>query len=241
MNPIKGILLYGSPGTGKTLTCNIIKSQLLDITTIVVTRDHIQEIGDISNIYKMAQKMAPALVIVEDLDTIGGISRGNGAHPLLGEFLNALSGIESNKGVATLATTNHADKLDWALIDRPGRFDCRIELGYPNATIRKEILKKYLQPLPHKKDLDLIYVVRRTEQMSGAYLEELIRLAFQNALSEVDYKADKAFITNEDLEYATELLLKQRSRTIKDMERNNLIIPNVEDDEDWNHEEDFYQ
>lgn len=237
----RGVILNGPPGTGKTLTCNIIKSQLLDITTIVVTRDHIQEIGDISNIYKMAQKMAPALVIVEDLDTIGGISRGNGDHPLLGEFLNALSGIESNKGVATLATTNHADKLDWALIDRPGRFDCRIELGYPNATIRKEILKKYLQPLPHKNDLDLIYVVRKTEQMSGAYLEELIRLAFQNALSEVDYKADKAFITNEDLEYATELLLKQRSRTIKDMERNNLIIPNVEDDEDWNHEEDFYQ
>lgn len=237
----RGVILNGPPGTGKTLTCNIIKSQLVDITTIVVTRDHIQEIGDIANIYKMAQKMAPALVIVEDLDTIGGISRSNGDHPLLGEFLNALSGIESNKGVATLATTNHADKLDWALIDRPGRFDCRIELGYPNATIRKAIVEKYLQPLPHKNDLDLTYVVRKTEQMSGAYLEELVRLAFQNALSMVDYQADKSSITNKDLEYATELLLKQRGRTIKDMERNNLIIPNMEDEEDEEYYEEFYQ
>ncbi len=237
----RGVILNGPPGTGKTLTCNIIKSQLVDITTIVVTRDHIQEIGDIADIYKMAQKMAPALVIVEDLDTIGGISRSNGDHPLLGEFLNALSGIESNKGVATLATTNHADKLDWALIDRPGRFDCRIELGYPNATIRKAIVEKYLQPLPHKNDLDLTYVVRKTEQMSGAYLEELVRLAFQNALSMVDYQADKSSITNKDLEYATELLLKQRGRTIKDMERNNLIIPNMEDEEDEEYYEEFYQ
>ena len=77
--------------------------------------------------------------------------------------------------------------------------------------------------------------------MSGAYLEELIRLAFQNALSVVDYQADKAFITNDDLEYATELLLKQRGRTIKDMERNNLIIPTMEDEEDEEYYEDFYQ
>ncbi len=237
----RGVILNGPPGTGKTLTCNIIKSQIVDITTIVVTRDHIQDIGDIAQIYKMAQKMAPALIILEDLDTIGGISRTNGDHPLLGEFLNALSGIESNRGVATLATTNHADKLDWALIDRPGRFDCRIELGYPNATIRKAIVKKYLKPLPHKDDLDLTYVVRKTEQMSGAYLEELIRLAFQNALSLVDYQADKATITNADLEYATELLLKQRGRTIKDMERNNLALPDMDEDEDEEYYEDFYQ
>jgi hypothetical protein len=77
--------------------------------------------------------------------------------------------------------------------------------------------------------------------MSGAYRDELIRLAFQNALAIVDYQADKASITNADLEYATELLLKQRGRTIKDMERNNLVIPALEDDEDEEYYEDFYQ
>ena len=77
--------------------------------------------------------------------------------------------------------------------------------------------------------------------MSGAYLEELIRLAFQNALSLVDYQADKATITNADLEYATELLLKQRGRTIKDMERNNLALPDMDEDEDEEYYEDFYQ
>jgi hypothetical protein len=89
--------------------------------------------------------------------------------------------------------------------------------------------------------LDLTYVVRKTEQMSGAYLEELIRLAFQNALSLVDYQSDKASITNGDLEYATELLLKQRGRTIKDMERNNLALPDMDEDEDEEYYEDFYQ
>ena len=89
--------------------------------------------------------------------------------------------------------------------------------------------------------MDLTYVVRKTEQMSGAYLEELIRISFQNALSLVDYQADKAIITNKDLEYATELLLKQRGRTIKDMERNNLIIPKIEDEEGEEYYEEFYQ
>ena len=89
--------------------------------------------------------------------------------------------------------------------------------------------------------MDLTYVVRKTEQMSGAYLEELIRISFQNALSLVDYQADKATITNKDLEYATELLLKQRGRTIKDMERNNLIIPKIEDEEGEEYYEEFYQ
>lgn len=228
----RGVLLNGPPGTGKTLTANILRNCIEDITTIVVTRDHIEELGDISRVYSVAAKLSPSLVILEDLDTIGGISRMSGDHPLLGEFLNALSGIESNVGVVTLATTNHADKLDWALVDRPGRFDSRIELGYPNATVRKRILLKYLEPLNYDKDMDMTYIVRKSEQMSGAYLEEIIRNSFQNALETVNYDLKKYKITLQDIELSLERILKQRKTTLDEFARNDLALPNYEDEED---------
>ena len=237
----RGVLLNGPPGTGKTLTANILRNSIKDITTIVVTRDHIEELGDISKVYRIAAKLAPSLVILEDLDTIGGISRMSGDHPLLGEFLNALSGIESNVGIVTLATTNHADKLDWALVDRPGRFDSRIELGYPNASVRKRILQKYLDPLNCDKNLDMTYIVRKSEQMSGAYLEEIIRNAFQNALERVNYQQGKYKISQEDIELSLERILKQRKNTLMEINRNGFELPSMTDDDEFAEHEDFYQ
>ncbi len=234
-------MLVGPPGTGKTLTANILRNSIKDITTIVVTRDHIEELGDLSKVYRIASKLAPSLVILEDLDTIGGISRMSGDHPLLGEFLNALSGIESNVGVVTLATTNHADKLDWALVDRPGRFDSRIELGYPNASVRKRILQKYLDPLNCDKNLDMTYIVRKSEQMSGAYLEEIIRNAFQNALERVNYQQGKYKISQEDIELSLERILKQRKNTLMEINRNGFELPSMTDDDEFAEHEDFYQ
>ena len=91
----------------------------IDATVLYVARDAIQNVGQITDLYKMARRFAPAIVILEDIDTLGGLGRDEGDHPLLGEFLNCLAGVEENNGVVTLATTNHPEKLDWALTDRP--------------------------------------------------------------------------------------------------------------------------
>ena len=219
----RGVLITGPPGTGKTLTCNVLMNDV-NVTTIVVTRETLDDIGMIGDIYKLARKLQPTLLIFEDIDTLGGISRYDGDHPLLGEFLNALSGVEGNNGVVTLATTNHADKLDWALTDRPGRFDARMELGYPDGKIRGRIFEKYLKSIPHNGLLEMQSIVKNTKGLSGAYLEEIVRNAFVLALEESDYNSKKAKVRQEHLEMATADMVAHRDKAKKDLAKRDLQL-----------------
>ena len=136
-------------------------------------------------------------------------------HPLLGEFLNCLSGMERNSGVITLATTNYPQHLDWALADRPGRFDSRMEFGYPKDNAREAILKKYLEPFNSGK-IDLKLVVKKSEGFSGAYLQELVQTSFMLAFEETGYDADLVKIQNSHLATALENLSKQRKEAKKE-------------------------
>ena len=209
----RGVLLAGPPGTGKTLTCKVLMSEI-DATVLYVARDAIQNVGQITDLYKMARRFAPSIVILEDIDTLGGLGRDEGDHPLLGEFLNCLAGVEENNGVVTLATTNHPEKLDWALTDRPGRFDVRITFDYPDSEHRLAILEKYLEPFNTKK-LNLKKIIKRTEKFSGAYLQELVQSAFMLAHEECGYCAEPQ-ITLEHLEQAMELLESQRKKVSRE-------------------------
>jgi len=106
----RGVLLAGPPGTGKTLSCKVLMNSL-DATVLYVSRDAVTDVGQITELYKMARRLSPSVVILEDIDTLGGLGRDEGDHPLLGEFLNCLAGVEDNNGVVTLATTNHQRNL----------------------------------------------------------------------------------------------------------------------------------
>lgn len=174
----RGILISGPPGTGKTLCCETIMS-MVDATTIYVTSDSIDSIGQIKGLYKLARRLSPSLVIIEDIDTLGGLDRRErGNHPLLGEFLNCLSGVGGNDGVITIATTNYPENIDIALGDRPGRFDLRVKFGYPDKELRGYILEKYLKEFETKGKLNLSKIIKETENMSGAYLKEVIMVAY---------------------------------------------------------------
>jgi ATP-dependent 26S proteasome regulatory subunit len=188
----------------------------VDATCIYVARDSVEDIGDITRIYKLARKLAPTLVIIEDIDTLGGITRLDADHPLLGEFLNALDGVEANEGVITIATTNYSNKLDWAIADRPGRFDIRIDLGYPDADIRRGIIQQYLESFTTDK-INIDSLVKNTDGLSGAYLQEIVRLAFMKALELVEYDPTKAIIKNDYLVAACGGVLKQREKTKKEL------------------------
>lgn len=206
----RGVLITGPPGTGKTLCCNVVMNQV-DVTTIYIARDAITNTGQISRLYKLARHLAPTMVIIEDIDTLGGLDRREAHdHPLLGEFLNCLSGVERNSGVITLATTNYPQHLDWALSDRPGRFDSRIKFGYPNENAREQILKKYLEPFNVSK-INLKNIVKKSDGFSGAYLQELVQTAFMLAFEECDYAIDTVKITEKHLTTALESLISQRS------------------------------
>lgn len=213
----RGILLTGPPGTGKTLTCNVI-IQDLDSTVIYICRNAIKDTGQISQLYELARKLSPTLVIIEDIDTLGGIDREDTDHPLLGEFLNCLAGVEENQGVITLATTNYPQNLDWALADRPGRFDVRIDFGYPNEKVRENILLKYLEPLK-TKGIKVKEIAKKTEGFSGAYLREIVQQAFISAFEKYDYDVKKVVVTHEDLAHSVKEMEKQKAIINKENRR----------------------
>jgi AAA+ superfamily predicted ATPase len=212
----RGVLITGPPGTGKTLCCNVVMNQLKGVTTIYVARNAIKTEGQISRLYKLARYLSPTLVIIEDIDTLGGLDRRETHdHPLLGEFLNCLSGMERNSGVITLATTNYPQHLDWALADRPGRFDSRMEFGYPKEAAREAILKKYLEPFNTGK-IDLKPIIKKSEGFSGAYLQELVQTAFMLAFEAENYEVETVKIKDTHLTAALDNLLKQRQEAKKE-------------------------
>jgi len=205
----RGCLVTGPPGTGKTLTCSAIMNQVKS-TIIYITSEDIEERGQISSLYEIARKVSPTIIIIEDIDTLGGIDRTSGDHPILGEFLNCLAGVESNGGVVTIATTNFPDSLDKALVDRPGRFDFRIDFGLPDEKLRKHILQKYLSNFNHQK-IDLKPLIKDTEGMTGAHLKEIVMVAYMDALETSGYKKDTK-ISSKNLQDSMKIISANRAK-----------------------------
>jgi len=206
----RGCLITGPPGTGKTLTCSAIMNQI-ESTIIYIKSDDIQERGQIAELYQIARQVAPTIMVVEDIDTLGGIDRTKGGdHPILGEFLNCLAGVESNSGVITIATTNYPEHLDKALVDRPGRFDFRIDFGLPDDKLRKWILKKYLSTFDYQ-NIDFSGLIKDTKGMTGAHLKEMVMTAYMNALEASNYKK-KTKIKQEHLEKSMKVIVANRAK-----------------------------
>tara|TARA_R110000824_G_scaffold126381_3_gene285923 strand:+ start:406 stop:1785 length:1380 start_codon:yes stop_codon:yes gene_type:complete len=183
----RGCLITGPPGTGKTLCCNVLMSQM-DCTFIYITSDTIQERGQIGKLYDLARSLSPTIIVIEDIDTLGAIDRTkSGDHPLLGEFLNCLAGVEKNNGVITIATTNFPKHLDRALVDRPGRFDLRLDFGLPDKDLRETIFKKYLEGIKDRSKIDYNKLAKLTDGMTGAHLKEIVMLSYTQALEDANY------------------------------------------------------
>jgi SpoVK/Ycf46/Vps4 family AAA+-type ATPase len=109
-----------------------------------------------------------------------------------------LAGVEENDGVITLATTNYPQNLDWALADRPGRFDVRINFGYPDKDSRQKIFSKYLESVA-QETIDYSKWAKKTDGYSGAYLRELANLSIMIA-SEKQSKLSNKIIETAFLE-----------------------------------------
>jgi AAA+ superfamily predicted ATPase len=201
----RGILLYGAPGTGKTMTCESIINQV-DCTVICVSNDTVENLREIKSIYSLAEKLAPTLMIIEDIDTLGGLDRREGgSHPLLGELLASLNGLGPSGNVVTVATTNYPQYLDRALADRPGRFDIRIEFPIPDTGLRQAILEKYLAKFKTEK-ISLEIFAKETKGLTGAYIREVVTTAY--------------LITIErDLDIITSDILRESLTQVKEMKQ----------------------
>jgi cell division protease FtsH len=207
----RGIILSGAPGTGKTMYAKSLAAES-ETTTILISAEMIQQRHDVKAAFKLARRLSPTLVIIEDIDTAGTVSRKFTDHPILGEYLQAMDGMESNNGVVILATTNHTENIDPAISDRPGRFDRIIEVPLPDKNQRKEIIQNLMRNMPTKihsgKTIDKI--AANSRGLSGAWIREVVQTAMIEAIS-----SDRTEIELGDLEVGLEDVLKRRGMAYK--------------------------
>ncbi len=177
----RGLLLYGPPGVGKTLTLMYLIGRMPGRTTILTTG---LGMGLLHPVAQLARTLAPAMVVLEDVDLIAE-ERGRpfGGGPLLFELLNEMDGLRDDCDVIFALTTNRPDILEPALAARPGRIDLAVELPLPDAEGRRRLLELYARGL-ELREVDLGAFVGRTEGASPAYIKELLRKAALLAAAE---------------------------------------------------------
>jgi len=180
----KGVILTGSPGTGKTLLARAVAGEA-GVPFFHLSGSEFVEMfvgvgaSRVRDLFKMAKKAAPAIIFVDEIDAIGrtrggGFGGGNDEREqTLNQILVEMDGFEPNDKVIVMAATNRPDVLDPALI-RPGRFDRKVLLDLPDRADREEILKIHAMKKPLAEDINLKLVAERTPGFSGADLYSLM-------------------------------------------------------------------
>jgi predicted AAA+ superfamily ATPase len=178
----RGLVLHGRPGTGKSALCRVLAAELAGNATVVFCSARTVR-GNLADLYEELGRLAPALVILEDLDLVIGQRHADNNASLHG-FLTALDGAMSDhQDVVTVATTNDVSRLDEAAV-RAARFDRIIEVPLPDTSARAAILTRYLGRLAAGVDAAPIAAI--TENASGADLRELVRRGVLLAGEEID-------------------------------------------------------
>ncbi|MEM2109960.1 MAG: CDC48 family AAA ATPase [Candidatus Odinarchaeota archaeon] len=192
IRPPRGILLFGPPGCGKTLLAKAIANES-QANFISVRGPEIfsKWVGEsekaIREIFRKARTAAPAIVYFDELDAIAprrGITEGTRLYEsVVNQLLAEMDGMQETKGVIVIASTNRPDILDPAVL-RPGRFDRLILVPAPDKASRRKIFEVHTAKMPLAEDVDLDELVNRTENFSGADIENLCREAGMMAVRE---------------------------------------------------------
>jgi cell division protease FtsH len=171
----RGILLHGSPGTGKTLCAMYLASQMKGRTVIILTGGGI---ASIESAGRLARSLQPVTVILEDVDLIGTQREHQSisANALLFELLNQMDGLAEDADVLFVLTSNRPEILEPALASRPGRIDQAIEIPLPDEDCRRRLLELYSRGMTVQLD-DAQKIVQRTQGVSAAFIRELLRKA----------------------------------------------------------------
>ncbi|MGC8648885.1 MAG: CDC48 family AAA ATPase [Candidatus Micrarchaeia archaeon] len=205
IRPLKGILLVGAPGTGKTLLAKAVaterESNMISIKGPEVLSKYVGESEKaVREVFRKARLAAPCIIFIDEIDAITGI-RGEGDDSMVTErvvdtLLTELDGLHEMKNVIVLAATNRPDMIDPALL-RPGRIDKIIEIPLPDEETRFAIFKVHTKCMPLDKNVDLKTLAKVTENYTGAEIENVVREAGMNAIRN---KRDK--VTKADFEFA---------------------------------------
>jgi len=197
-HPAKGILLYGKPGTGKTLLAKAVANESgVNFISIKGPQLINRYVGEsergVREIFRKAKQAAPTILFLDEVDSLipRRGSSSTDAHVterVISQFLTEMDGIEELKGVVVLAATNRLDLVDPAIL-RSGRFDLLFELPLPDESTREEIFRIHTKDKPLAQDVDLKDLANKTNGMAGSDIEFISRKASMFAIREyIEYK-----------------------------------------------------
>ena len=223
----KGVLLMGSPGTGKTLLARAVAGEANVPFFSISGSDFVEMFvgvgaSRVRDLFEQGKKNAPCIVFIDEIDAVGrhrGAGLGGGhdeREQTLNQLLVEMDGFESNEGVILVAATNRPDVLDPALL-RPGRFDRRIVVNRPDVKGREGILAVHTKKIPLSDDVNIHVLARGTSGFSGADLANLVNEAALNAA-----RYNQKVVRMLDFEFAKDKVLmgsERRSMIISEEEK----------------------
>jgi cell division protease FtsH len=223
----KGVLLMGSPGTGKTLLARAVAGEANVPFFSISGSDFVEMFvgvgaSRVRDLFEQGKKNAPCIVFIDEIDAVGrhrGAGLGGGhdeREQTLNQLLVEMDGFESNEGVILVAATNRPDVLDPALL-RPGRFDRRIVVNRPDVKGREGILGVHTKKIPLSDDVDISVLARASAGFSGADLANLVNEAALNAA-----RYGQKVVRMLDFEFAKDKVMmgaERRSMIISDEEK----------------------
>jgi len=222
----QGVLMTGSPGTGKTLLARAIAGEAKVPFFTISGSDFVEMFvgvgaSRVRDMFEQAKKHAPCIIFIDEIDAVGrhrGAGLGGGhdeREQTLNQLLVEMDGFEGNEGVIVIAATNRPDVLDPALL-RPGRFDRQVYVPLPDIRGREQILKVHMRKVPIDDDVDASIIARGTPGFSGADLANLI-----NEASLFAARANLRTVKMEQFELA-------KDKIIMGVERRSMIMPEEE-------------
>ncbi len=223
----KGVLLMGSPGTGKTLLARAVAGEANVPFFSISGSDFVEMFvgvgaSRVRDLFEQGKKNAPCIVFIDEIDAVGrhrGAGLGGGhdeREQTLNQLLVEMDGFESNEGVILVAATNRPDVLDPALL-RPGRFDRRIVVNRPDVKGREGILAVHTKKIPLSDDVNIHVIARGSSGFSGADLANLVNEAALNAA-----RYNQKVVRMHDFEFAKDKVLmgsERRSMIISEEEK----------------------